>query len=81
MPYEAEDIRNSLSVFLIFMSSFQAALSKKISEYHLTGYIDDLIDVHFADAHCIKKRISEQDSQLEVTHHAGNFSLLDTGNV
>lgn len=49
----------------------QAALSRKISEYHRIGYIDDLIDIHFADAHCFKKRISEQDSQLEVTHHAG----------
>lgn len=49
----------------------QAALSKKISEYHRIGFIDNLIDIHFADAHCIKKRISEEDSQLEVSHHAG----------
>ncbi|CAG5122084.1 unnamed protein product, partial [Candidula unifasciata] len=60
-------------------SPLKAALSSKISEYHLTGYIDDLIDVHFADAHCIKKRISEEDSQLEVTHHAGLFVMLCVG--
>ena len=39
------------------------------------GYIDDLIDVHFADAHCFKRRISEEDSQLEVTHHAGDMTF------
>jgi hypothetical protein len=57
----------------------QAALSKKIQEYHQTGYVDDLKDVHFADAHCFKKRISEEDSKLEVGHHAGLFVMLCVG--
>ncbi|RUS80206.1 hypothetical protein EGW08_012031 [Elysia chlorotica] len=60
-------------------SPLKAALSKKISEYHRMGYIDDLIDVHFADAHCFKRRISEEDSQLEVTHHAGLFVMMCVG--
>ncbi|GFO39927.1 glutamate receptor ionotropic, nmda 3a [Plakobranchus ocellatus] len=60
-------------------SPLKAALSKKISEYHRMGYIDDLIDVHFADAHCFKRRISEEDSQLEVAHHAGLFVMMCVG--
>ncbi|GFR95045.1 glutamate receptor ionotropic, NMDA 3A [Elysia marginata] len=60
-------------------SPLKAALSKKISEYHRMGYIDDLIDVHFADAHCYKRRISEEDSQLAVTHHAGLFVMMCVG--
>ncbi|KAL8586115.1 hypothetical protein ACOMHN_065078 [Nucella lapillus] len=60
-------------------SPLKAALSKKIQEYHQTGYVDDLKDVHFADAHCFKKRISEEDSKLEVGHHAGLFVMLCVG--
>ncbi|XP_076440488.1 glutamate receptor ionotropic, NMDA 3A-like isoform X2 [Babylonia areolata] len=60
-------------------SPLKAVLSKKILEYHQTGYVDDLKDVHFADAHCIKKRISEEDSKLEVGHLAGLFVMLCVG--
>lgn len=59
--------------------SLQAPLSKKIQEYHESGYIEDLVDVHFADSRCYKQRIKQEDSRLEVTHHAGSFVMLCVG--
>jgi hypothetical protein len=54
-------------------------LSKKIQNYHESGYIEDLIDVHFADSQCYKQRIKQEDSRLEVQHHAGSFVMLCVG--
>ena len=58
---------------------FQLSVSKKIQDYHESGYIEDLIDVHFADSNCYKQRIKEEDSRLEVLHHAGSFTMLCVG--
>lgn len=60
-------------------SFFQTPLSKKIQDYHEGGYIDDLIDVHFADSQCYKKKIRQEDSRLAVQHHAGSFVMLCVG--
>lgn len=61
------------------ISTLQMPLSKKIQDYHESGYIDDLIDVHFADSQCYKQRIKQEDSRLEVQHHAGSFVMLSVG--
>lgn len=50
-----------------------------IQNYHESGYIEDLIDVHFADSQCYKQRIKQEDSRLEVQHHAGSFVMLCVG--
>lgn len=63
--------------YICFLS--QIPLSEKIKEYHQIGYIDDLIDVHFADAECYKQRITSEESRLEVLHHAGLFVMLSVG--
>ncbi|KAL5022257.1 hypothetical protein ScPMuIL_001412 [Solemya velum] len=60
-------------------SPLKTPLSKKIQEYHESGYIEDLIDVHFADAQCYKQRITQEESQLEVQHHAGLFVMFTVG--
>ena len=52
-----------------------------INEYHESGYIEDLIDVHFADSRCYKQRIKSEDSRLEEQHHAGSFVMLCVGIV
>ncbi|OWF44765.1 Glutamate receptor ionotropic, NMDA 3A [Mizuhopecten yessoensis] len=62
-------------------SPLKIPLSEKIKEYHEIGYIDDLIDVHFADAECYKQRITSEESRLEVLHHAGLFVMLSVGIV
>ncbi|XP_071117888.1 glutamate receptor ionotropic, NMDA 3A-like isoform X1 [Haliotis cracherodii] len=60
-------------------SPLKVALSRKIMDYHQSGYIDDLIDVHFADAQCFKQRITQEESRLEVQHHAGLFVMMSVG--
>ncbi|XP_055956273.1 glutamate receptor ionotropic, NMDA 3A-like [Patella vulgata] len=60
-------------------SPLKVALSRKILEYHQNSQIEDLIDVHFADSQCYKQRISQQESSLEVTHHAGLFVMMCVG--
>ncbi|XP_052777866.1 glutamate receptor ionotropic, NMDA 3A-like [Mya arenaria] len=62
-------------------SPLKTPLSKMINEYHESGYIEDLIDVHFADSRCYKQRIKSEDSQLEEQHHAGSFVMLCVGIV
>ena len=54
-------------------------LSKKIQEFHEAGFVEDLIDVHFADSLCYKQRIKQEDSRLVVQHHAGSFVMLCVG--
>ncbi|XP_045160468.1 glutamate receptor ionotropic, NMDA 3A-like [Mercenaria mercenaria] len=60
-------------------SPLKTPLSKMIQNYHESGYIEDLIDVHFADSECYKQRIKQEDSRLEVQHHAGSFVMLCVG--
>lgn len=60
-------------------STIRSRLSEKILEYHQSGFIEDLIEVHFADAQCYQQRMTQEESQLEVQHHAGLFVLLTVG--
>ncbi|XP_052828388.1 glutamate receptor ionotropic, NMDA 3A isoform X2 [Octopus bimaculoides] len=60
-------------------STIRIPLSEKILDYHQSGFIEDLIEVHFADAQCYQQRMTQEESQLEVQHHAGLFVLLTVG--
>ncbi|XP_076089947.1 glutamate receptor ionotropic, NMDA 3A-like [Mytilus galloprovincialis] len=60
-------------------SPLKIPLSEKIKEYHENGYIDDLIDIHFKDKQCYKQSISQEDSRLQASHHAGLFVMLSCG--
>ena len=77
LPYEV-DLHFLSFIAFSFLCS-QLPVSRTIQGYHESGYIDDLIDVHFADSNCYKQRIKEEDSQLEVLHHAGSFTMLCVG--
>lgn len=68
-----------IMLHMAFNVYLQTPFSKKIQEYHESGYIEDLVDVHFADSRCYKQRIKQEDSRLEVTHHAGSFVMLCVG--
>lgn len=57
----------------------QDSLSEKILEYHESGYIENLIRLHFADAECYKQRLSQEESRLDASHHVGLFVLLTVG--
>lgn len=72
-------INYSHNHFYFFYLFLQSRLSEKILEYHQSGFIEDLIEVHFADAQCYQQRMTQEESQLEVQHHAGLFVLLTVG--
>ncbi|XP_062571450.1 glutamate receptor ionotropic, NMDA 3A-like [Saccostrea cucullata] len=57
-------------------SPLQKPVSEKIKHYHDSGYLENLIDIHFDEEKCFNQGINEQRFSLNVSHHSGLFALL-----
>lgn len=54
----------------------QKPVSEKIRSYHESGYLENLIDIHFDEEKCFNQGINQQRFSLTVFHHSGLFALL-----